>query len=278
MSQDIGFRSARRKATRARRVTFGAALGWAALTFAQNPNAPLPTELTGPITDEELHLPVDAKLAERIDSLADHLDSPLFQEREAARQALIEIGAPAFARLRTEHAHAAALDVRLAIEEIVQVGYLNYHVYDRHGFLGVSLSAYRPDARAKTRLPPGLRGVVVRRVVPDTGAERAGLVVGDVIISVDDKPLTSPPNRIVSVLAAGIRARRPGTPMMLKVVHAGTERIVEAVVGRCPPEQIRRRLVAALPQLVDRANARFPIWWNTFFKPMKVAEQEVGKP
>ena len=277
MSRGVWFHSPC-QAARARGLAFVAALGWATLTFAQDPNAPLPTELTGPITDEELHLPVNAKLAQRIDLMTDDLDSPVFQERDAARRALIEIGAPAFARLRGKHAQTKALDVRLAIEEIVQIGYLNYHVYDRHGFLGVSLSPYQPDMRTKTRLPSGVRGVVVMSVVPGTGAQHAGLVKRDVITAVDHQPLTAPPSRIVGALAASIRARRPGTPMTLTVWRAGDERLVEAVVGRCPPEQIRIGRVTALPELVKRANARFPIWWDSFFKPTKVAHQEVGKP
>ena len=278
MSRSARYHPRRRDATRSRRLAFAAALGWAAIAVAQDPNAPPPTELTGRITDEELHLPVDAKLAKRIELMADRLDSPVFQERDAAREALIEIGAPAFAKLRGKHAQAQSLDVRLAIEEIVQVGYLNYHVYDRHGFLGVSLSPYQLGARTNTRLPPGTRGVIVMSVVPGTGADRAGLTPRDVVIAVDHQPLTSPPSQIVNDLAASIRARRPGTPMLLTVLREGQERRVEAVVGRCPPEQIRIGRVEAIPQMVERANARFPIWWETFFKPMKVADHDVGKP
>lgn len=236
---------------------------------AQDPNEPLPTELTGPITDEELRLPVDARLAERIDAMTMRLASPVFKDRDNAVNALIEVGAPAFARLRDTYAQTEALDVRLAIEEIVQTGYLNYHVYDRQGFLGVSLQAYTADMRIKPALPAGTRGVVVMELVQGTGAERAGLKPGDAILAVDGRPLASPPNRIVSDVAASIRARRPGTPMTLTVMRGGQRLTLEAIVGRCPPEQIQIGRVAAIPELLRRASERFPIWWDRYFKPSK---------
>jgi len=266
------------------------ALGWALPTlpiawpilpiapraFAQDANDPLPTELTGPISDEELHLPVDARLGERIDEMIARLGSPVFKEREVAVQALIEIGAPAFAKLRTTYHEVETLDVRLAIEEIVQTGYLNYHVYDRQGFLGVSLSPYMPDMRVKPALPADTKGVIVMEVVPGTGAVRAGLATLDVIVAVDQAPLTSPPHRIVSDLAASIRARRPGTPMILTVVRGPQTLSLEAVVGRCPPEQVRIGRVAAIPELLHRASERFPIWWDRYFKPSAAAPPKDG--
>jgi hypothetical protein len=170
------------------------------------------------------------------------------------------------------------LDVRLAIEDIVQTGYLNYHVFDRQGFLGVSLSPAAAEMRAGPAPPTTPVGVTVVEVVPGTGAERAGLQPRDTVVAVDGRPLAWPANQIVTLFAASIRARRPGTPMTLTVRRGPEQLTIEAIVGRCPPEQLANGRVAAIPELLERARRRFPLWWDAYFHSAEPAARQDDNP
>lgn len=74
-------------------------------------------------------------------------------------------------------------------------------------FLGVSGRDSQGDA-----------GVEIMEVFPGSGAETAGLMVGDVIVAVDDRPVTG-----ISDLAARIRHRVPGDRLVLKIVRGEEE-------------------------------------------------------
>ena len=76
-------------------------------------------------------------------------------------------------------------------------------------FLGVSGRDSQGDA-----------GVEIMEVFPGSGAETAGLKVGDVIVAVDDRPVTG-----ISDLAARIRHRVPGDRLVLSVLR-GVEEIM----------------------------------------------------
>ena len=73
-------------------------------------------------------------------------------------------------------------------EQLIQHGYATYPV------LGAALD-------------PSFNGTGVRiaRITPGGGAEKAGLQVGDIVVSVDGKPVTAPEELIVA-----IRSKHPG--------------------------------------------------------------------
>ncbi|MDE0233753.1 MAG: trypsin-like peptidase domain-containing protein [bacterium] len=74
-------------------------------------------------------------------------------------------------------------------------------------FLGVSGRDSQGDA-----------GVEIMEVFPGSGAETAGLMVGDVIVAVDDRPVTG-----ISDLAARIRHRVPGDRLVLNILRGEEE-------------------------------------------------------
>ena len=71
-----------------------------------------------------------------------------------------------------------------------------------------------------------IAGVVVAEVLPGSPAEEAGLLAGDVIVSLDSQPM-----RDIIELSAAIKLRQPGETVELAVRRDGDVYIVTAVLG-----------------------------------------------
>jgi putative serine protease PepD len=69
-------------------------------------------------------------------------------------------------------------------------------------------------------------GAEVVSVEPDSAAENAGLEVGDVVVAVGDRPITSS-----TELTAAVRSEAPGATVELTVRRDGDERTVEVTLG-----------------------------------------------
>lgn len=98
----------------------------------------------------------------------------------------------------------------------------------RRTFLGVSTAAISeldPQAVAELGIT-GDRGAVVTRVEPGSAADEAGLVEGDVIVSIDGEDISTP-----SELRQRIRANQPGSEVTLEVERDGSLTSLTAVLG-----------------------------------------------
>ncbi len=230
------------------------------------------------VSDEEFHLPLDSTAAQSADQLVPGLGSPSFKEREEATAGLIEIGAPAFARLRAAYNATSNLEVLLRIEHIVRTAYLNHHVYDRSGFLGINLQAYVASMEEHPRLPVGSVGVKVGRVIPATAAERAGMLAEDVIFEVDGAPIRGEGMQVVESFSAIIRARGPGGKMNLTVLRGTQEIPMLITIGRCPEEIAKQGTVRAVSENHFKATAKFPKWWAKYFVGSSVQHPTPGAP
>ena len=92
--------------------------------------------------------------------------------------------------------------------------------------LGLSLQPLTPElARAALNLPPTARGVIITAVDPNSDAADKGLQRGDLIMSVNRQPVTTP----AQVVAAVEAARRAGRTSVLLLVKRGAA--PEAFVG-----------------------------------------------
>ncbi len=223
----------------------------------------LEAQQLGPLTDEEFRLPIDPATEAEVTRLLPLLNAPSFTEREQATQRLLDIGAPAFAKLREAYHQAEYLEERLRIEKVVRSAYVNYHVLDRNGFLGVSMdtSMQRPvKGPNSTESETGLR---IGQVTADTGAARAGLRSGDVILALNGKPFQSGEN---DQFSQSIRQFRPGTVVRLTILRDSQRLTIEPTLGRCPEEVLKRSRVLFRDDYLKAAE-RFPEWWYKYFAP-----------
>ena len=78
---------------------------------------------------------------------------------------------------------------------------------------------------------PNSGGALVTDVGPETPAAKAGLISGDVIIAINDKPVSGADNLRVTVSQL-----RPGSEIALKFIRNGAEKTVTALLGELPAE------------------------------------------
>jgi len=84
--------------------------------------------------------------------------------------------------------------------------------------LGLSLTPLTPDLARAASLPPTARGVIITAVDPNANAAEQGLQRGDLIVSVNNQPVTSPGQ----VVAAVDAARKAGRSSVLLLVQRGS--------------------------------------------------------
>ena len=89
---------------------------------------------------------------------------------------------------------------------------------------------------------PDLTGVRITRVFPDSTAEEAGLLVGDILVAVDDEPILAKYPEDYQLLPTMLRDYRVGTVVAFSVIRAGTHHIVNVELVRAPkePREMRR--------------------------------------
>ncbi|MBD3944396.1 trypsin-like peptidase domain-containing protein [Nocardioides ganghwensis] len=97
--------------------------------------------------------------------------------------------------------------VRTTVDQILRTGKAEYPVI---------------GAQVRTGGEPDAEGATITEVMPDTPAARAGLEADDVIVAVDDQPVS---DGIALIVA--IRTHLPGETVEMSVVRGGEERIVE---------------------------------------------------
>jgi serine protease Do len=91
------------------------------------------------------------------------------------------------------------------------------------GTLGLSVQTLTPSIARSVGADPGTRGVVVAGVDPSSDAARKGLQRGDVILSINRQPVTSPAD--VTRLVAAARAAR-GQQVLVVMQRRGVTRYI----------------------------------------------------
>ncbi len=96
------------------------------------------------------------------------------------------------------------------------------------GWLGVSIQPLGPDLRQALGLGD-TEGALIADIVPKSPAAASDLRRGDVVVGIDDKPVTQP-----GALSRSIAMMRPGSTANLRVLRDGKERTVKVKIGTQP--------------------------------------------
>jgi serine protease Do len=99
------------------------------------------------------------------------------------------------------------------------------------GWLGVQIQGLDEDLAASLGLPRP-EGALVSRVEPDSPAEKAGVVRGDVILAFGDQRIDR-----VTRLSRAVAATAAGSEQRITVWRDGREQVLESTVEPMPGEQ-----------------------------------------
>ncbi len=229
-------------------------------------NGQTPTKTAEPAADpfdvKEFQVPIDAETAAKIDEWIAELGSPEFTRRNQATHQLIQSGAKAFNKLRDAYRSTGDFEVRSGIQKIIHEAFLDVRVYTHFGFLGVSLDQGTPGPEDNPLIPQGRVAIGLSSVIPDTGAARAGLRQGDLILAVNGAPIKGMGSRATEAFREMIRTSGPEAELELHVVRGEAELSIVAKLGRAPePSRPERRQVLSLTEQLAEAEADFPTWW-----------------
>jgi S1-C subfamily serine protease len=102
--------------------------------------------------------------------------------------------------------------------------------YVRRGYLGAGMQAVRLQPKLKDRLKLTRDGgLLISSIEPDGPASAGGLLLGDVIVSIDQRPVAEPED-VLKVLTGDTAGR----PLILELVRGGQLEKVEVLIGERP--------------------------------------------
>jgi serine protease Do len=102
------------------------------------------------------------------------------------------------------------------------------------GYLGVSVSDLTPDLVKAFGLAPGTKGALVQQVVPKQPAAKAGVEPGDVVLTVNGKPVDSS-----GALTRTVALVPPGDKVTLVLLRRGAEKTFSFAVAQRPDELVQ---------------------------------------
>jgi serine protease Do len=115
------------------------------------------------------------------------------------------------------------------------------------GFMGVSVSDLTPDLIQGFGLPPATKGALVQNVVPKSPAARAGVQAGDVVVSLNGRPVDSS-----GALTRGVALIAPGGNADLTVLRGKDKKQFNIKVAQRPEDE--EAIGRAEPQGGDQAS------------------------
>jgi S1-C subfamily serine protease len=116
------------------------------------------------------------------------------------------------------------------VAELIERGHI------ARGYLGLAVQPVRlPDAMRQSLSVSGAVGLVVINLETNGPAERAGLLLGDILIGLDGREVSDP-----SDLLALLASARAGAEVALRIVRAGAVQQVTVSVGERPSRKARR--------------------------------------
>lgn len=129
-------------------------------------------------------------------------------------------------------------------------------------WLGISAQDLTPEMMEHFQVKEKEGGVVVGQVYPGTGAEKGGLSPGDIIRSVDDKPVKN-----VNELVKEIQKKKVGQKVKLDLIREGKTMTLDITTSSMPDkpemakekEEEEEKLGAKVQELTPQLAARYRI-------------------
>jgi serine protease Do len=115
---------------------------------------------------------------------------------------------------------------RTVMDQIVKSGKVT------RGWLGVTAQPLTPEVAKSFGLSPETKGALIGDVAPNGPAAKAGLQMGDVILSMNGVGVVDP-----RLLGLKISQMAPGTPVKLKISRDGKEMEITAALSQMPGEE-----------------------------------------
>lgn len=198
-----------------------------------------------------------------IDQLIDALGSPDYQERERATDLLKSKDRAFTEDLKRLYVAVSDHEIRLRLLEITEFLFYRDALREVGGFLGIEMQRTTSTAaRGSARL----EGVRIRRVIPGTGAERAGLQAGDVVTQIDDRAVRGDDTAGVNeAFSRAIGSRPPGHEVSLTIQRDRAQLTKRVTLGPKPLPFIRQqlqvgRLRSDQQMEIDQAEKDFARW------------------
>ncbi len=198
-----------------------------------------------------------------IDQLIDALGSPDYQERERATDLLKSKDRAFTEDLKRLYVAVGDHEIRLRLLEVTEFLFYRDALREAGGFLGIEM--HRPTSTA-ARGSDRLEGVRIRRVIPGTGAERAGLQAGDVVTQIDDRAVRGDDTASVNeAFSRAIGSSPPGHELNLTIQRDGSQLAKRVTLGPKSLPFIRqqlqaRRLRSDQQMKIDQAEQDFARW------------------
>ncbi|HET6431476.1 Do family serine endopeptidase [Dyella sp.] len=141
-------------------------------------------------------------------------------------------------------AFSIPIDVAMnAVEQIKSKGYVT------RGQLGVMVQAVTDDMIKVYKLDRGA-GAAVTQVSPDSGAEKAGVEPGDIILSYDGKIIDQPGD-----LPPLVGLTKPGSKVPVEILRNGKRQTLQLTVGAAPRDPEARAGRGSVPSQATGAAA-----------------------
>jgi putative serine protease PepD len=122
-----------------------------------------------------------------------------------------------------------ASTAKQVLEQIMQSGQVT------RGWIGVGVQDMTRELSESFKLPE-IRGALITEVFRGTPADKAGVKLGDILISVEGRPVTDSSSMLNLVAALN-----PGKQATLKVVRSQQQTDIKVVIGRRPAQQREQR-------------------------------------
>ena len=111
-------------------------------------------------------------------------------------------------------------DAKEVARQIIDQGFV------RRGYLGVLPAAMTPQFAAQFGIDPEIKGIILRQVLPGSAADDAGLIAGDIILSMDGQTLHN-----IGELSKFLISHQPGDTMNMTLLRDGEELIASITLG-----------------------------------------------